>query len=762
MHRATLLGLLLILVSGVSAAEGLPQVGFDSDRACLLVDGKPFFAIGCYNVVPEQMKSCAQAGMNLTVRLGSSGLLGPKLTGLIEREPGAVSKFLTSYSDAAQEAGVWLIEAPASFAPESLGYRAPEFPARFERFLDQPLGRIVDTLRRHPAVLALNSLDEPNPQMQETVTAFRRAVRERHSGRAVLLNFSRRPHEWPGAADIIASDIYMTPNESPLCELYEEVRTNVAIARRLKCPYWLLPLLESYETVGPVPPEQQVAQTYLGVIAGASGIVWWTWPPRHAATWDVMRKLAGELQALSPVLTELRPDPPVRISPPEMARVVQARVIRHGRQTFVIAANATPSPARVTFEAPATCHSGTEVWFEKRSLPLREGRWQDRFEGYGRHVYMLPDAWSAGAELKLTTSVEVPTPAAMTDTAGSPDNLIPNPGFEGDKGWQVVPADREAWADIAKRGFIDNKIAHGGQRSACLRFTDANIMLDYVSDPILLKPDSFYRFSGWIRLETAGALHRAYVFLLGGGRRMTGRLLGVENYAGWGQVSSVFSTGREPVEVRVRCRHDSNDDFAGTRGPKGSGRAWFDDFSLVRLPDTRNLIRNGSFERSTWLSGWPVSWDTLWSLIGVPGHIGGKNPLWGMDSGTAWHGKHSLRLVNPGATTSLPLDAMARSVTCHQTLSNLTLSQGQPYVFSAYLKADRPNCPVHLFVGSYRASKQVTVGTEWVRFTHSYTPQVTVYGDAYIQIRSSDPGTVWVDGVQLENGETPTEFQDAM
>lgn len=766
--RSVRFGVALLVASQIWAA-GAPVVGYDASRACLTVGGKPFFAIGCYNIVPEQMKACAAAGMNVTVRLGSSSAYGPKLAALMQNDPQAVPAFLRSYADAAGQAGMWLVEAPASFNP-GLGYTAPDFPERFARFLDQPLGTIVDTLRDHPAVLAINNLDEPNRKMQEPVTAFTRAVRTRQPGRAVMLNFSRRPHEWPGAADIIASDIYIAGAELPLCELYEEVRTNVAIAGRLRCPYWLLPLAEGYETVGPVMPEQQIAQTYLGVIGGATGIVWWTWPPRHAETWRVLRQLSGELRALAPVLTEARPDPPVQLSPPELARTVQTRVIRHGKLTFVIAANAVPSPVTVTFQAPATFKTKAEVWFEKRSLPLPNGRWQDRFAGYGRHVYVLPGAWPAGAELKLTAAVDVPAPAAAgvpapaarTAADSPPGNLITNPGFEEDGHWTVVPADRAAWADIAQRGTMDATMAHGGRRSACLCFTEDNILIDTIGDPIQLRPNTFYRFSGWMRLETAGALHRAYLFMLGGNKRLTGRLLGVENHAGWQYVESVFNTGPDAIEARVRFRYSADDDFAGVAGAPGNGRAWLDDVALVALPGVRNLVRNGGFERETRLAQWPRDWDQLWSLTGVPGHIGGDKPLWGTDVSVAWEGKRSLRMANPGPTTSLPLDFIARSATCHHTFSNLTLQAGQTYVCSVYLKADRAAMPVTLFVGSYRNAKQATVGTEWARVTQTLTPERTSTGEAYLQVRTSEAGTVWVDGVQLEAGETPTEFQDAL
>jgi len=46
--------------------EGVPEIVIDHERMCPVVDGEPFFAIGCCGIPPEHMKEAAEAGFNLT------------------------------------------------------------------------------------------------------------------------------------------------------------------------------------------------------------------------------------------------------------------------------------------------------------------------------------------------------------------------------------------------------------------------------------------------------------------------------------------------------------------------------------------------------------------------------------------------------------------------------------------------------------------------------------------------------------------------
>lgn len=81
----------------------------------------------------------------------------------------------------------------------------------------------------------------------------------------------------------------------------------------------------------------------------------------------------------------------------------------------------------------------------------------------------------------------------------------------------------------------------------------------------------------------------------------------------------------------------------------------------------------------------------------------------------------------------------------------------QTYTFSAYLKADRENQEAVLQITSPNFSKPIILTKTWQRYWITFTP---VQDPRYMEcgIKFINPGTYWIDAVQLEKGETATDY----
>ncbi|PIX47609.1 MAG: hypothetical protein COZ57_08080 [Armatimonadetes bacterium CG_4_8_14_3_um_filter_66_20] len=202
-----------------------------------------------------------------------------------------------------------------------------------------------------------------------------------------------------------------------------------------------------------------------------------------------------------------------------------------------------------------------------------------------------------------------------------------------------------------------------------------------------------------------------------------------------------------------------------------TGSLWVDDVSLVETvpePDAnvldvagrKNLLPNGSFEMGAF------GWATY-----------GADELFGdLDTTTAADGKHSFRLALEPAKLPVYYNDFTyalRSRASHDPVMKLPVcpigycpvEKGKPVCFSFAARGSRPGVPIVANVtdGSGKATAHTFVaGAEWARFSFAATPQssiafVTLGTDA--DAKPDLPVTLWVDALQLELGDTPTDYE---
>ena len=91
---------------------------------------------------------------------------------------------------------------------------------------------------------------------------------------------------------------------------------------------------------------------------------------------------------------------------------------------------------------------------------------------------------------------------------------------------------------------------------------------------------------------------------------------------------------------------------------------------------------------------------------------------------------------------------------------------GQPYVFSVYVKSDRPGTPVRMSLKEpedWQRSKHphVAVGPQWQRIEMSYTPKGEfLRGCLGFELPQGEKGqrTLWIDAAQFERGTAASPY----
>lgn len=175
-----------------------------------------------------------------------------------------------------------------------------------------------------------------------------------------------------------------------------------------------------------------------------------------------------------------------------------------------------------------------------------------------------------GMVMSLMLPASVSRPAAMQDS-GALTNLLPNPSFEEasvggipgwkSRGWHGEPSGR--WT-VERPGRTGKQcVSLGSEKGSDAAWTAT----------VSVKPNCFYRLSGWIRTE--------------GVRGAVGALLNIQNLQHvrtppvtgtkyWTRVATVFRTGEETL-LEINCL------FGGWG--ESTGQAWYDDVAMEWLAD---------------------------------------------------------------------------------------------------------------------------------------------------------------------------------
>ncbi len=163
----------------------------------------------------------------------------------------------------------------------------------------------------------------------------------------------------------------------------------------------------------------------------------------------------------------------------------------------------------------------------------------------------------------------------------------------------------------------------------------------------------------------------------------------------------------------------------------------------------KNLAPNPSLEEAS-LPGWPDYYRVYSGQSLVRLRMGQPGVLYGLDSDNPHHGKVSLRL--------------------HGYRGNMVgylapkVEKPTEFVLSAYMRASRDGVKVSMNGGQIMPLKEFTLTTRWERYYIPGTldPKTNVmskYNTIVFSIQSPGEDDVWIDALQLEKGNVPTDFE---
>ncbi len=347
----------------------------------LLVAGKPFFPIGFYDIPTEDFELASRAGVNtVSFSGGGQGIL-PRL-------------------DAAAKCGMKVVihSTWRWFSPDR------------EKMVQE-----VDPIKAHPAILAWYLRDEPSTASRDCGPDVMRALyHEMHRLDPYHPSFTTFcvPPEYglyADTMDLFAIDPYPVDcapltQVSDLCD-----RAQAAIAGSARA-LWIIPQAFGSEQ-GPqtwwrIPTiEEERAMTYLALIHGAKGIIFYrydvqeyvpqtkgwksisTIPQTYPKLWEGFVGLIGELKELAPVLLapepvgkrELLADPPVHAAE------------RHCEgERVVLAVNPTYQEARVRLRVPGIPAATTvTTWPDGQPVKMNRGVIEATFAPLQVRIYRM-------------------------------------------------------------------------------------------------------------------------------------------------------------------------------------------------------------------------------------------------------------------------------------------------------------------------------------------------------------------------------------
>ena len=365
-----------------------PKIGFDRN-GIILVDQKPFFPIGIYNlrtrlgtpddkvgeITEEIMAEAAQAGFNTTVLYDYET---PNLLPLL---------------DSCERHGIKAVVYPT----------IPFHKRKGDETLDTVRGDMKARMS-HPAVLGWYVVDEPEgigTAPSQAVRDLYQTIKEYDSDHpsAIVVMGAVAAGEYRSATDIMCADPYPLP-DLPVTLVSDVVSGCVRNIESDK-PMWCIVQAfdwNAYEGkfngVHRPTPEEERCMTYLALANGAKGVIYWAHTagkyyindyPQH---WAGLKKIAGELRDLSPVLVTPTVTGKLAVSP--RGGAIQTMLKQDNGHWYALTVNSSGKPIEANFFLPDTPDgSNVEVLFEGRTISAEKDGWKDSFKPSEVHVYKV-------------------------------------------------------------------------------------------------------------------------------------------------------------------------------------------------------------------------------------------------------------------------------------------------------------------------------------------------------------------------------------
>ncbi len=394
----------LLLAKLTPLASPAHEVKIDRKHLVALVDGKAFVPVGIIGVPEKYLKEFAAGGFNMTLRWYVPK--GLKRGFLDNNNKAEQMKFVRRYLDKASDAGLFVMENPSLFTGKLYRKSGP-CPEQAERFFQRYGKLIFNAVEKHPALLAYFSIDEPDRGTEALTKWLYDTYRRMDPYHPVYVNFLVNVFG-PDTYDIGSIDNYSIGKSGDnAIATYKHVKWMSDYLGKFRKPYWHIPLCERSSGSermlnGPL----QRIQSYLAIIGGAKGIIWWIWPPTYKENWDMLKQLAGEFRFLAPVIAQETLNNNIEYTRKNTENTVKVLLKEYNGEIWMITANASAYPVRVKFNLPWGFARKVEAVFTKKQIKINDNTFEDIYEGYGRCVYKLKGKLEKNKSIKTDISFE--------------------------------------------------------------------------------------------------------------------------------------------------------------------------------------------------------------------------------------------------------------------------------------------------------------------------------------------------------------------
>ena len=234
-------------------------------------------------------------------------------------------------------------------------------------------------------------LDEPEYRNADECKTFMKREKARFPYNPVQMN-----NCWMGISgrfaglptDILMVDYYLTCDGTTLDMVVSKVDVLRSIAPGKPCWYFM----ESENSLHPRIPtyQEQVAQCWGSVAAGASGLSWFVNMPTSRCCYDALVDINREL--LDNVDFLCSDELCGGAVSSETENYIRCLTRKHGNEWRLFTANINPHPnKKVLFKLPADIPQDAtiEVLYENRTLQAKGGVFSDAYDGFSRHIYRI-------------------------------------------------------------------------------------------------------------------------------------------------------------------------------------------------------------------------------------------------------------------------------------------------------------------------------------------------------------------------------------
>jgi len=534
-----------------------PKPGFewkkDQENRVILRDGKPFF-LRCISTSFDDFADM-EAGMRDMQATGFNAImfaarLDPTNTAYLDlaaKHDLLVIPWMESYGERRTNYNGNLISLKIMLIGNKNLTRAEKSQVYADEFHYQ-LPRFLEATRRikdHPNFLAYFIFDEPmEKNLFDMVTPGRECYQkliEADGYHPVMVNYSSyipEGDEYVDWCDVLCTDPYWVPPAAAVLRTTPNwvSKCTVNTLRRAEVtrnPIWIVPMAElwsgCYKRV--IAPQEQFCQTYLALIHGAKGLIYFTFPMRYQFVVDALKAVNDQLKTLAPIVLSPSVKQIIAYSPGEFDPSaekypdVQAALFRHPEGGFVLlAANSRPYPVETTFKLSNLGKEKVQQVFAKWRANAKDSSFKDRIEPYGVRAYRYDGKGDKTEPVNVALTMKAqpdaitpePAPIPVSGRAGK-KNLVQNPGFElatlpgapdyfplGPQNLNGPRAGQPgAWFELDTSQPFEGKCC---LRLKCATKTPANItqnMVRFKLSPKCDKPTTFV-FSAYMRADRDG------------------------------------------------------------------------------------------------------------------------------------------------------------------------------------------------------------------------------------------------------------------